>query len=772
MEHLPCTLRLTGIPPGTEADAIQKHFADRIRQLDIQCLHVGSIHPHDRGYSCIVTFATPELAEKAHKLEAPSRKLSTHAGRGTLEIDKHFGLLTTLYSSNNPLTGSPDVDIVVIHDLYGHPWYSFAHSPEPGHDGHRHDEENWLRDLLPQILENNSQRKVYARIMTFGYRPDLWITQPLEKIKRTEEDLHSCLQAQRQSDPQRPLFFVAHGLGGVLAKQLFVDLINESMIKSEATSISGGCVFFGVPNQVNDFASVLHRFNSAYEQGNTLIREEEKAQHIANSAREFSTIRDDHNLLILCFIEAEQYNSTMVVEADSGTFNYPERPNPYVLHNRNHSTMTRFSASEHGVLAPAVSILCQSVDRALELQSHRSAEPGTSDVSFWRSQLDSGVEDKFSILREYDTVFLVDDSVSMLTSRRWELVRRILTVSTEIATYYDPDGIEIRFFNNRKASADNIKDPQTARAKIQQVTPNGRTPTRRRMSEYLRSYVHRLREQQYDPDFSKLNLIILTDGEPDPEYENPNEVSDAEDAEQNTAANRKIRKEIVNIGTQLDDINASEEQIGIQFCQIGNGDGVAKFFDYLDNNLGEKYNVRDMVDTVRCIDELHLTPEFYLKLLTGAIDRYEDNQAQAERNTRIQPTHRPGPTPRAPQSYTRDETESPPRTWRASRVPTMRSDPVVPTSHPFHDQDIVDDNYTRFTPSAAATATAARPPRVGTFQHGAGPSIPNPQNISERSRVQTLPNPQSGPMTSSPPPPKRSLRSKLTFRHHNRDGSS
>ena len=110
MECPPCTLRLTGIPPGTEPEDIQKHFADRIREVARHDIQVGAIHPHDNGSSCIVTFASPEFAEKAHKLEAPSRKLSTRAGHGTLEIDKHFGLLTTLHSSNNPLTLRPDVE--------------------------------------------------------------------------------------------------------------------------------------------------------------------------------------------------------------------------------------------------------------------------------------------------------------------------------------------------------------------------------------------------------------------------------------------------------------------------------------------------------------------------------------------------------------------------------------------------------------------------------------------------------------------------------------
>ncbi|MCJ1397752.1 hypothetical protein MMC11_000948 [Xylographa trunciseda] len=779
MEHSPCTLRITGLPPGTEPEDVQKHFADRIKQLETHDLRVGAIHPHDDAHSCIVTFASPELAAKAHKLEAPSRKLSTHAGRGTLEIDRHFGLLTTLYSSNNPLTARPDVDIIVIHDLYGHPWYSFAQSLERGYGDHGHEEENWLRDLLPKLLEENSKRKVYARIMTFGYRPDLWITQPLEKIQRTEEALLSCLQAQRHSDPQRSLFLVAHGLGGVLAKQLFVDLINESMKTSESKSLLGGCIFFGVPNRINDSTTVLHRFNSAYKKNGILVEEDKKAQHIANSAREFSSIRDDYSLPILCFIETEQYNSMMVVEPESGTFNYPNRPDPYVLDDKNHATMTKISPLEHKVLEPAISFLCQSVENAFQLQSLWLANPETSNASFWRNQLDSADEDKFSILREYDTIFLVDDSSSMRTARRWELVQKILTVSTEIATYYDPDGIEIRFFNDKAASANNITDPQSAQAIIQRVTPNGRTPTLRRLSEYLRNYVHHLHDNQYSSDFSKLNLIILTDGEPDQDYEKPSEISDAEDAKQNTAANRKIRKEIVNIGTQLDQIDASEEQVGIQFCQIGNDDGVAKFFEYLDNNLGEKYNVRDMVDTVRCIDESHLTPAFYSKLLTGAIDRYEDNQAQGIGDTQVQSTQSPEPTPRLRQPHdpiqSYNEIESATRTWRASRVSTFgptHSDPVVPMVNQFNDLDIVDENYTYASPAASTAAATARSPRVESHHHRVAAPVQDPYSIQGRPRVQTLPNKPSGSMTSSPPQKKRGIKSKFSFLRHGRDDSS
>ena len=84
--------------------------------------------------------------------------------------------------------------IVTIHDLYGHPWYSFALQNDEGCE-----EENWLLDHLPRVLENGSQEAVHARVMTFGYRTDVWITQPMEKLKEIEESFLQHLQEKRRS---------------------------------------------------------------------------------------------------------------------------------------------------------------------------------------------------------------------------------------------------------------------------------------------------------------------------------------------------------------------------------------------------------------------------------------------------------------------------------------------------------------------------------------------------------------------------------------------
>ena len=258
--------------------------------------------------------------------------------------------------------------------------------------------------------------------------------------------------------------------------------------------------------------------------------------------------------------------------------------------------MTQFAATEQKLLEPVITFLSTSIEEAHELQSLRQEDPDAVDVSFV-DNLGDGEEDPYSILTEYDTVFLVDDSLSMQASGRWQLVQKVLAHATEITPRYDPDGIEVRFFNNARASRNHITDPQQARNIVQSVNPSGRTPTLNRLQEYLRTYIQDFREHRQKQDrsyFPKYNLIILTDGGPDKSFEHPEEISDAEDAAKNSAANRKIRKEIVNTANQLDDMNAVEGQIGIQFCQIGNDAEVAKFFDYLDNDLRVKYDVRDV----------------------------------------------------------------------------------------------------------------------------------------------------------------------------------
>ena len=83
---------------------------------------------------------------------------------------------------------------------------------------------------------------------------------------------------------------------------------------------------------------------------------------------------------------------------------------------------------------------------------------------------------------------------------------------------------------------------------------------------------------------------MLTDGEPNDEWEDEDDISDQEDAKKNKAAFRLIRKKSIEVAKALDapEVDAELGQVGIQFCQIGNDRDATAFFEFLDDRLKGK----------------------------------------------------------------------------------------------------------------------------------------------------------------------------------------
>lgn len=250
--------------------------------------------------------------------------------------------------------------------------------------------------------------------------------------------------------------------------------------------------------------------------------------------------------------------------------------------------MVRFPHDAAHALEPAIYHLAQFGRNALA--SRRPSRPSPYPLLSPPSPGPTSGEDKFSILESYDTVFLVDDSPSM-RGKRWDLVKRILTYSLALATQYDPDGIDIHFLNNKTANVNNIKDQAIAVEIHRQITLRGSTPILDQLSRHLNDYLRRFKAAQDDFNFKGYNLIILTDGEPDREYEDPYEISDREDAKVTSPAYRLIRKKIVQIARELQQVKAERTQVGIQFCQVGDDKAASSFFHYLDNRLKGKYGL-------------------------------------------------------------------------------------------------------------------------------------------------------------------------------------
>lgn len=58
-------------------------------------------------------------------------------------------------------------------------------------------ETNWLRDILPRLLEQNQQQAIYPRVMTYGYDADVWMTRTVADLDVPVSNLLTYLEAER-----------------------------------------------------------------------------------------------------------------------------------------------------------------------------------------------------------------------------------------------------------------------------------------------------------------------------------------------------------------------------------------------------------------------------------------------------------------------------------------------------------------------------------------------------------------------------------------------
>lgn len=175
-------------------------------------------------------------------------------------------------------------------------------------------------------------------------------------------------------------------------------------------------------------------------------------------------------------------------------------------------------------------------------------------------------ENVYARLRRYDTVFLVDDSDSM-EGPHWSTTAKVLAKIATIAVIYDKDGVDVRFFNNYLEGKErsNLNSSEKVMRLFRKVTPDGSTPTADILEEELNQYLAKFRERR---DRKMLNLIVLTDGEPD-------------DAQ-------AVEEVIVKYANELKELRAPPLQVGVQFVQIGRDEAASKFLRSLDDDLVNK----------------------------------------------------------------------------------------------------------------------------------------------------------------------------------------
>ena len=148
--------------------------------------------------------------------------------------------------------------IVAVHGLGGDSFSTWTHKNGV----------NWLRDLLKDCVPT-------ARIITYGYRAGLATEARTGRSSTIAQDLLSELQDIRADKARsRPIFFIAHSLGGIVVKKVLIISKNRFEKYGSIFESTRHLVFFGTPHQgTSSTAGTLRRLAAAFSSEASVIRE-------------------------------------------------------------------------------------------------------------------------------------------------------------------------------------------------------------------------------------------------------------------------------------------------------------------------------------------------------------------------------------------------------------------------------------------------------------------------------------------------------------------
>ncbi|KAI0906243.1 ankyrin [Ustulina deusta] len=147
--------------------------------------------------------------------------------------------LITLWDSEST---AACLDVVVIHGFFGTqrvPW----ENPGSGSSA-------WLNDKRPRS---------FRRVMSFGYDVSILLSgiNTQKCIRRLATRLlDSLMNARRESNEKRPTLFLAHDLGGIIAKDALTISSLKPAIYGEISDFTRVVLFYGCPHRVLEFDEI------------------------------------------------------------------------------------------------------------------------------------------------------------------------------------------------------------------------------------------------------------------------------------------------------------------------------------------------------------------------------------------------------------------------------------------------------------------------------------------------------------------------------------
>lgn len=143
-------------------------------------------------------------------------------------------------------------DLVFVHGLGGSAWKTWSY-----------DRETW--SFWPHWLPEDDELLASFRISTFGYNSKFKGPATNLEIIDFAKDLLLQLSTEfgpAPNEPQRPIIFVAHSLGGLVVKKAYSLGKNDKHYSGLVSGVKG-IVFLATPHRGTQYANILNNILSA-----------------------------------------------------------------------------------------------------------------------------------------------------------------------------------------------------------------------------------------------------------------------------------------------------------------------------------------------------------------------------------------------------------------------------------------------------------------------------------------------------------------------------
>ncbi|KAH7230968.1 hypothetical protein BKA59DRAFT_321505 [Fusarium tricinctum] len=250
--------------------------------------------------------------------------------------------------------------IVAVHGL------NFKNSNDHARKTWTMSDKLWLKDFLPGALLPK-----HPRVMLFEYNSSPALGATAIKLSGHANNLLQWLKLKRKNDPQRPLIFICHSLGGLIVKEALVAATLDVTYKS---TVEAACllVFFATPHQGGNYASLGDIVAKIVRTGMSKPRNDLLDALKENSDQAMQRFEQARHLpercLVVNFYEGDPYGKIgLIVDKKSATLNLPGTREKQIAMHADHSTICKFDSPDNLACELVLGTIADEVERALAM---------------------------------------------------------------------------------------------------------------------------------------------------------------------------------------------------------------------------------------------------------------------------------------------------------------------------------------------------------------------------------------------------------------------